>query len=205
MKTKISLVFLFLFNTCYSQEYSDMWEMYKTPYDFMKYKSCYIADFSIKQDFQNNIFYRISSTDSKANTMTKQAAIWGIYKEADSLLFLNGERMGMRKRYVKVREIGKYCYFWGDYVVSIVEQEKAYRSSYMFGLFSSLPASDMFPNKGNVPYIMKLEVGVPHILDQYYLAFILRDYPILAEQFKSEAKPDELETQLKYVRLLNKQ
>lgn len=206
----IKVSFLLLITTsCFSQEYSDMWEMYKTSYDFIKSKSCYVADFTIKQDFQNNIFYNVSSSDSEAKQMAKQKTIWGIYKESDSLLFLNAQRMGMKKKYVKVREIGKYTHFVGEYVPSIIEQDKIMRSSTQFGaiLGGILVAGQSYAlieEKGILPYIMNLEVGVPHVLDKYYLTFILQDFPDLLSQFKAETNPDDLETQLKYVRLLNK-
>lgn len=212
MKIIYRLFFLLISNSCFSQEYTDMWEMYKSSHDFLKYKSCYLADFSIKQNFQNTIFYKISSTDPKAESMAKQESIWGIYLASDSLLFLNTRRMGMRNKnlknaYIKVREIGKYCHFIGEYVPSIIEKDKIMRNDIQGSIGGALGAAwlnTIIDSKGDLPYIMNLEIGVPHLLDQYYLAFILRDYPDLAEQFKSEPTPDELETQLKYVRLLNK-
>lgn len=192
-----------------------MWGMYKSSQDFVSKKSFYVAEFSFDNaevdDVYDNknadIYYRIKSSDSKANSLAKEKIVWGIYK--DSVLFLNAKRMGMKNGYLKVREFGKYSYFMGEYVLSIAEQDQIMRRSVAFGaigggLMAGLLMSDGVNSKGILPYLMNLEVGVPHVLDQYYLAFILRDYPDLAEQFKSEPKPDELETQLKYIRLLNK-
>ena len=42
------------------------------------------------------------------------------------------------------------------------------------------------------------------LLNKYYLEYILQDYTDLLSQFKQETTPSELETQLKYIRLLNK-
>ncbi|MGE0634933.1 MAG: DUF6563 family protein [Bacteroidia bacterium] len=215
MKLISLLFFLLLSQVSLSQEFSDMWGMYKSSQDFVSKKSFYVADFSSDNteldDVYNNkqevIYYRIKSSDSKANSLVKKEIVWGIYK--DSILFLNAKRMGMRNGYLKVREFGKYSHFMGEYVLSIAEQDQIMRRSVAFGaigggLMAGLLMSDGVNSKGILPYLMNLEVGVPHILDKVYLEFILRDYPDLAEQFKSEAKPDDLETQLKYVRLLNK-
>ncbi len=201
MKIIYRLFLLLITNSCFSQEYSDMWEMYKSSQDFVNKKTFYVAEFSIEQTSDNPIFYKIKSSDSEAERLSKEPAIWAIYK--DSTLFLNAKRMGMRNSYVKVRELGKYCHFMGDYVFSLSEEDKIKRT-YGNGLIGAMAQEIIKDDKGNIPYIMKLDVGVPHILDKNYLEFILRDYYDLIEQFLKETNADSLETQLKYIRLLNK-
>lgn len=119
--------------------------------------------------------------------------------------------MGMNSigkwRYVKVREYGKYCYFMGNKLWPIAMQDALLKTSLKYGAIDGAAAERITYDKyeDNIPYVINLEHGeVVHILDYKYLELILRNFPDLLSQFKSEAKPDELETLLKYIRILNK-
>lgn len=152
-------------------------------------------------------FHRVSSVEAQAHSDANSKVIWGIMK--DSKLYLNADRMGMKKGYVQVIMLGTYSYFIGSPVytknekLKVVKEDKAAMMDFL-GVPDN--SNDVLREKSDdMHYIMNMQTGVPHVVDKEYVVFVLKDYPDLLSQFNAEEASEKLKVQLHYIQLVNKE
>ena len=175
---------------------------YRNSMDFEKGILLLRAEFRFKQIELDTTFYRVSTKDKNAKSPLKKHVIWGIYQ--DSVLYLDARRLGMKKHYVKVQEIGKYCYLIGRPIMDNAQKDVVARAG-VFGL-AGVGVTAAFVTSsisGQIHYLVDLKTGVPHLLTQPYLEHILATPENLLAQYKMEKNPGYLSVMLKYARLLN--
>jgi hypothetical protein len=180
-------------------------EAFRNVKDFNERKPFVLADISFNPIFDRPNFYDLKCEDKNAAFELGGMRPWGVFY--NDTLYLNSLRLGMSGDYVKIIEFGTYSYFKSEPIKSREDHDRINNMSLMFGLAGGIATAARIynKNKNNIHYIVNLNGGGnPHLLNQYYVEYLLQDYTDLLPQFKSEPKPDELETQLKYVRLLNK-
>ncbi|PCH95266.1 MAG: hypothetical protein COB85_04730 [Bacteroidetes bacterium] len=148
-------------------------------------------------------FYRVSTKDKIAKSQLKKHIIWGIYQ--NSVLYLNAMRLGMKKHYVVVQEIGKYCYLIGRPIKDISQQAAIGNAAFYGGLIGAGITNAAINAKINdqIHYLVNLDTGVPHLVTQPYLEHILAADEKLLTKYKDELNPHYLSVMLNYVGLLN--
>lgn len=176
---------------------------YKNSMDFKKGILLLRAEFRFKQIELYPTFYRVSTKDKMAKSPLRKHGIWGIYK--NSVLYLDARRLGMKKHYVKVQEIGKYCYLIGRPIKDISQQAAIANAAFYGGLIGAGIANAAINAKiyDQIHYLVDLDTGVPHLITQPYLEHILAPEKNLLMKYKEESYPHYLSVMLRYVRLLN--
>lgn len=149
--------------------------------------------------------YMVKSNDQSITINTINKVIWGIYDGKS--FFINAARIGMIKGYIKIERFGKYSYFKGIPIKSIIQKERLNNSSYLFGVTGAIITSAQIAeeNRGRVNYILNTETGMVNLLTKDYFLRILQPYPELLNNYQKEENGNSLDTVLKYIDLLNKE
>lgn len=177
--------------------------VYKTSRDFLQRNSFAKASFSLEKYKHDSCIYKVLSHDESVSSKDLNAAIWGFYNDSD--LYLNCYRMGMKKGYVKVTEVGKYAYFRGRPVITAEHRNRMLVNTEMFGLAGGLITKGQIykKTKDDIHYVVNLETGVCNLLTRNHMLFILRDEKDLLAKFNSEPDQDSIDILIAYIRLLD--
>ena len=148
--------------------------------------------------------YKIKSLTKKIKRKELNKRIWGIYD--GQYLYINCFFISFKKSYSIAEEIGSSIYIKAPPIMSLAQENSIYRTSVNFGLVGGLVSTAAVSGKigDNVNYIIDQNSGIPNILNKTYLYKILESQQDLLEQYKKEINQDDLKTELKYIRLLNR-
>jgi len=176
---------------------------YQTSIDILKNQTLTHSNFIFTQIPADTNFYRVNSIKKSLKKLLKSNQIWGIIQ--DSTLYINCIRLGMKKRYVKVQEAGRYCYVIAEPIISPEQKASVARNAAMFGLVGGT-VSNLVVKKQNEDkdhFLIDLQYGIPHLASKRYIEHLLSDHKELLDKFNEEPKNDSRPVFLKYLKLLN--
>lgn len=204
----VLLLFAFLLAVSlvsYAQKNDIKTGAYRNSVDFNRNKPLYKTEFNLKAKHNKHIpnLYEIKPEDVKISNKILNKAIWGIYQ--DSCFYLNAERIGMEKGYIKIGKIRRYCYFVGLPVKSLNQQARLETSAFTFGLTGALVSNSVIDKetKNDTNYVINMKSGMPNLLTKDYMLRILKPYPGLLIKYQHEENNESLGIRLKYIDMLN--
>lgn len=177
---------------------------YLSSIDFIRNSPKAEGSFKIKHKttIRRYKLYKIRSIDRNIKRRFIKKNAWCIYDGNN--LYLNCYRISFRSGYTKVEESGRYLFFRSPPVLSIREETSIQKAGMVGGAIGEAIATGVIHQKyKRTFYIIDLKSGVPHNFNQKYLLWILEEEPDLLALYTQEIEQEELETQLKYIRLLN--
>jgi hypothetical protein len=206
----ISLIFIFCFQL-FSQVVTPS-GAYNTLNDYKTKVPNYNSEFTITRRTVSDIKlwggndYKVKSVDNQVAKGIIRNEIWGI-QQGDSL-YLNALPLTGISSYSKVEVYGRYTILHVAYPV-----DSKYLDAY--GLNGPYNAVAMFGAIGGgiagaavavmrIPVIYDMETGDCKLLNTVNVSSILKQYTQLDEQYKTESKPSDEVTLIKYIVEINK-
>jgi hypothetical protein len=207
-----SIIFLLLFlipEFSYSQNIIKIKEGgYSNIENFNNNTPDLICQFNIKKRTKGAIIsfggndYDVDS-DSISNSILKNK-IWGIFK--DDTLYINGMGLVGAFGYCKVEILGEFMYVRPMSPVKPkykkefgIPNNPSYGSGAVGGAVQGASSA-----LSRIPVIIKKTTGKNFILTKESILPMIKNHTELNENFKSEPDQDNIETLLKYIRMLNK-
>lgn len=208
MKKEILILVIILlvikFDSLSAQTETKKAGVYLSCNDFIRNAPYAEGSFKIKHKIEIRRYklFKIRSVDKRIKRRFIKKNAWCIVDGNN--LYLNCYRISFRSGYTKVEESGRYLFFRSPPVLSIREETSIQKAGMYGGAIGGAVATGVILQKyKRTFYILDLKSGVPHNLNANYLLWILEEEPDLLAQYSQEKEQEELETQLKYVRLLN--
>ncbi len=143
----------------------------------------------------------VSFVDTTGRRIKGFEDLWGVM--CNDTLYLKVDR----RHFVRMKEMGVFCYFTGPQYVSPEDSERAGRNAFWFGLVGGglTAAAIDAKNRGLVHYVMNANTGVIHLLEPGYMRIVLGDLPELLAGFQAESDQAAMETLLRYLRSANRE
>jgi hypothetical protein len=146
--------------------------------------------------------YSVDS-DSISNSILR-SKIWGVFK--DDTLYINGMSLVGAFGYCKVEILGEYMYVRPMSPVKPkfkkelgIPNNPSYSSGAVGGAVQGASSA-----LSRIPVIVEKTTGKKFILTKERILPLIKNYTELNDNFKTESDQDNIETLLKYIRLLNK-
>jgi hypothetical protein len=146
--------------------------------------------------------YKVTPLKRQVKRKTIRKEIWCIC--VDSNLYLNAERIGMVKGYIKITGLKKYSYFRGIPVKTLYQQARQNDAIINFGVTGALvtEALTQQENQNKIHYVLNTETGMINLFNRNYMLRVLQPHKELLFNFNLE--PDYMSTYLKYLDILNR-
>lgn len=145
--------------------------------------------------------YKLISADKSIKRKVLKKKIFA-FSTGDSL-FINCLPMKLQKWYSRIISDGKYFVFIAGIPMDKTMQSKEMQLGMAFGAIGGAFAGASLAMQRYL-YILNKETNNVEMVDLEVMNKVLKDYPYLLDQYNSESKKNEIQTQIEYLELLNK-
>ncbi len=179
---------------------------YRNSMDFLNHKPLYKADFTFtpKYNRYTPALCYIRARNPYISNRKLFRNVWGIYM--DGTFYLNGNRMGISKGFIRIDTLEKYSCIKGPAMITSEQQARRYISGTLFGVAGYAVATSKINNENSdkTHYILNYKTGIVRCLSKNYLIMILQSYPGLLAEFYLEKNPESFEVLYRYIQLINR-
>ncbi|MBL4657008.1 MAG: hypothetical protein JKX73_03345 [Flavobacteriales bacterium] len=177
---------------------------YRNSVDLKENKPLFTCQFEITAIKNKNKIdlYKVKPVGQKIKAKEMAYAIWAIYQRGK--FYLNAQKLGMMKGFIKVEVVGKYSYFKGVPILSMAQKNQISEGTFMFGLIGAATSTSQVSkdNEGKEHYVLNLESGISNLLTPGYMLKMMKPHEDLQKQYEA-SENKSLREVLRFVDLVN--